>query len=97
MDWFRWVMLVFGVFFAVSAPVIPAQAIRRKEWQRLFELAVMSFWVFGTVLDAVSPAIIHNAWQPLLWLWLLSSLLFLANVFGFSGWLFNRYLGTRKI
>ena len=94
MDWFRWVMLVFGIFFAASTLVILAKAIRRKEWQHLFELAVMSFWVFGTVLDAVSPTIIHNAWtawSPLRWLYVLFAVLFLANFFGFSGWLFNRH------
>lgn len=94
MDWFHWVMLGFGIFFAVFAPVVLVKAIRRQEWQRLFELVVITLWMFGFILSTALPAVIQNAWNvwpPLRCLWMLSSLLFLANFFGFSGWLFNRH------
>lgn len=89
----HWVMLGLGIFYAGFAVVL-VKAIRRKEWQRLFELVVMTLWASYVFLSAVSPAVIDNAWAacpPLRWLCLLSSLLLLANFFGFSGWLFNRH------
>ncbi len=93
MDWFRWVMLVFGILYAVLTPVVLAKATRCKEWQRLFDLVVLTLWVPYLFLSAVFPAIIQNAWAgwPLLrWLCLLFTLLMLANFLGFSGWLFSR-------
>ena len=94
MDWFHWVMLGLGILYAVFAPVVLVKAIRRREWQRLFELLVITLWMFGVVLMTLWPVVLQNAWTawpPLRWLWLLSSLLFLANFFGFSGWLFSRH------
>ena len=87
-------MVVFGIFFAISAPVVLVKATRRKEWQRLFELVVLTLWVPYLFLSAVFPVIIQNAWAawpPLRWLSLLFTLLMLVNFFGFSGWLFNRH------
>ncbi len=93
MDWFHWVMLAFGIFYVVLVPVVLVKAIRRREWQRLYELVVSALFTSGFVLMALWPAIIQNAWAawpPLRGLYLLSAALFLADWFGFSGWLFNR-------
>jgi len=81
-----WVMTGFGIFFAVSAPVVLVKAVRRKEWQRLYELVVMTLFTSGCLLTALWPTVTQNAWAawpPLRWLWSLSSLLFLANFLAF--------------
>ena len=96
MGWFHWVMLVFGILYAVSTPVVLAKAMRRKEWQRLFELIVSVLFTSSILVMTLWPAVIENAWAawpPLRWLWLLSSLLFLADWFGFSRWLFKMSSG----
>jgi|GEM_PF-5219242 len=94
MDWSHWVRLGFGIFYAVLVSVVLVKAIRRKEWQRLFELVVLVLFTSGSALSILFPAVIQNAWtawSPLRWLYVLSAGLFLANFFGFSGWLFNRH------
>ncbi len=86
-------MLGLGVFYAVLEPVVLVKAVRRKEWQRLFELVIMALFTSVFVLNVVSPVVVQNAWNawpPLRWLYLLSAVLMLVNMFGFSGWLFNR-------
>ena len=100
MDWFHWVMLSFGILYTVLASVVLMKAIRRGEWQRLYELVVMTPFISGFLLMTLWPTVIQNAWAAwpaLRGLYLLSAALFLANWFGFSGWLFNRHVRTRKI
>lgn len=94
MDWFHWVMQGCGITYPVLALIVLVKAIRRREWQRLYELVVMTLFTSGCLLIALWPAVIQNAWAawpPLRWLWLLSSLLFLADWFDLSRWLFKQH------
>jgi len=98
MDWFHWVMRGCGICYPVLALIVLVKAIRRREWQRLYELVVMTLFTSGCLLTALWPTVTQNAWAawpPLRWLYLLSSLLFLADWCGFSGWLFNRHRKRR--
>ena len=92
MSTFQYIMLGFGVVFALKAPIVLVKAIRRKEWQRLYELVVSSLFTLGFVLSVVFPVTVQNAWSvwpALRWMYLLSAVLMLIHIVGFSGWLFN--------
>ena len=90
MNWFHWLMLGIGALYAVVAPVILVKAILRGEKQSVFEILVNSILVAYWVIDPVVPTVTQNIHPVLRWVLPPVALLFIANMFGFAGWLFNR-------
>jgi hypothetical protein len=85
MSTFQYIMLGFGLLYAVVAPIVLVKAFWRKEWQRLYELAVMSLFVACWAMETVFSAVFQQAGPLFRWPLMLSTALFLSNWFGFSG------------
>ncbi len=89
MDWYRGFMLVLGIFAAATFPVLVWKAIRDKQWHRVFDIVISDLVVACLVVDVVTPEWAQREGTVPKGLVLLVFLLFLANIFGLSRWLFK--------
>jgi len=84
-------LLVFGSFYAVFVPTVLVLATRRRQWHLIFDLVVTILWTVCLVSFFASPPVIRNI-PPFMYAVALGVfVLFGANMFGFSRWLFNRH------
>lgn len=90
MSTFQYFMVGFCVLFAFVAPIALAKTIRRRQWQRFYELVVTTLFAASFGLQTAFPAVLQQVGHLWRWPFLVLALLFLANWFGFSGWLFRR-------
>ena len=88
MDWTKWLAIGLLTMYAIGLPLVLVRALRRKDWQRLFELIPTSIVFVNVTLDLALPNLSHPWFVR--WLLYVMSTLFVANWFGFSRWLFGR-------
>lgn len=91
MNGFQWIMAGLTGVYAVVTPIVLTKAILRKEKQRVFKLIVSLLFVAYWMTLSLAPAVIEKVFPTLRWVLLPVVLLFVANMFGFSDWLFKQH------
>lgn len=89
MDWYRTVLLVMSVVVVAFSPFLIAKALRRKEKRRIYDIVLSALFIVYLTVEAFWPGFFHRQVAPIRWLVVALLLLWGANVFGLSYWLFK--------
>lgn len=89
MDWYKFVMLVASVTVVAFSPWLVAKAIRRMERHRVVEIPVLVLAMLYMTVNEFRPGFLRQQAAPIRWLVGAVLLLFVADVFGLSRWLFR--------
>ena len=76
--------------YAIGLALALVKALRRKDWRDLFEIVPLGIVGVFVTTDLLRPQMHANHSWYVRGLLFVASALFLANMFGFSGWLFGR-------